>query len=125
MYFAFFYYLCHRMAQRKHQIISFLLLLVIGFYLGGSTLFIHSHTIGGINVVHSHPFSGNPSSHSHSCTSVDTISRLQNTDGVVAECVTISNNTAVIELSRSTTLSYDVCSVVPSLHLLRAPPALV
>lgn len=113
------------MARRKQQIISFLLLLVIGFYLGSSTLFVHSHTIGGINVVHSHPFSGNPSAHSHSCASVDTISRLQNVDGVVAESVTISNGVSFVELSRIATLSCDLCSAESSLYLLRAPPALV
>lgn len=109
------------MLQRQ-RIISLLLLLTIGFYLGGSTLFIHSHDINGINIVHSHPFSGNPSSHSHSGSSVDTISRLQNTDGTIAESITISDNTTFIELRKSTELTLDVCTAESSLYLLRAPP---
>lgn len=118
-------YLCRRMRQFRQQIISYLLLLTIGFYLGGSTLFVHSHNIDGIKIVHSHPFSGNPASHSHSSSSVDTISRLQNTFGVVAECVAISDNTTFIEQSKATPVTLDICSAESSLSLLRAPPVLV
>lgn len=118
-------YLCRRMRQFRQQIISYLLLLTIGFYLGGSTLFVHSHNIDGIKIVHSHPFSGNPASHSHSSTSVDTISRLQNADGVITECVAIVGNTTFVEQSKAISITLDICTAESSLHLLRAPPVLV
>ena len=118
-------YLCRRMRQFRQQIISYLLLLTIGFYLGGSTLFVHSHNIDGIKIVHSHPFSGNPASHSHSSTSVDTISRLQNTYGVVAESITVTDNATFIEQSRAISITLDICTAETSLSLLRAPPVLV
>ena len=113
------------MRQFRQQIISYLLLLTIGFYLGGSTLFVHSHNIDGIKIVHSHPFSGNPSSHSHSNSSVDTISRLQNTYGVVAEPVTVTDDATFIEQSKATPVTFDTCTAESSLSLLRAPPVLV
>ena len=121
----FFSYLCRRMRQFRQQIISYLLLLTIGFYLGGSTLFVHSHNIDGIKIVHSHPFSGNPSSHSHSSSSVDTVSRLQYADGVAAECLTIADDYTLVEQLRTTSLTSDICTAELSLYLLRAPPALV
>lgn len=110
---------------RKERIIAFLLLLTIGFYLGGSTLFIHSHNIDGRSIVHSHPFSGTPASHSHSTTSFDTISRLAGSDYIVAstlsvECLT----TTQTSIYRATYCErYD--SAQGSICSLRAPPSFV
>lgn len=110
--------------QQRHKIISFVLLLLIGFYLGGSTLFIHSHTIEGVSVVHSHPFSGNPSSHSHGNSSVDTILRLSNMDGVVAECVTLNNSSEFTIEEQNSSHVYILCGAPTAYSPLRAPPVI-
>lgn len=125
MYFAFFSYLCRGMMQHKHRIISLLLLLTIGFYLGGSTLFIHSHTIGGVKVVHSHPFSGTPASHTHSDSSLQTISRLLNPDGITAEGIAVECCEMHITKEHSILQGGDCTDAVLTYGLLRAPPALV
>ena len=111
--------------RRRERIISFVLLLIIGLYIGGSTLFIHTHTVDGRDVVHSHPYSGTPTSHSHSSSSFDTISRLANSDYVavsslsVEPCITTQTNTA------KTIYCELYNSADSSLYSLRAPPSLV
>ncbi|MBO7312789.1 MAG: hypothetical protein J6U48_01030 [Alistipes sp.] len=110
---------------RKERIIAFLLLLTIGLYLGGSTLFIHSHNIEGRSIVHSHPFSGTPASHSHSTTSFDTISRLAGSDYIAASTLSVEcSTTTQTSLYRATYCErYD--SAIGSICSLRAPPSLV
>ena len=109
---------------RKERIIAFLLLLTIGLYLGGSTLFIHSHNIDGRSIVHSHPFSGNPSSHSHGNSSVDTILRLSSMDGVVAERVTLSYSSEFIIEEQNSSRVYILCGAPTAYSSLRAPPVI-
>ena len=110
---------------RKERIIAFLLLLTIGLYLGGSTLFIHSHNIDGRSIVHSHPFSGTPASHSHSATSFDTISRLANSDYVAVSAISVECSiTTQAPLYRATYSEY-YDSAQGSICSLRAPPSLV
>ena len=123
MYFAFFYYLCHRMAQRKHQIISFLLLLVIGFYLGGSTLFVHSHNIDGIKIVHSHPLAG--SSHTHTSSQLQTISFLATFLALVATSTVALSQIEGFQSEIIAKPCKRIISVATLAHSLRAPPASV
>ena len=110
---------------RKERIISFLLLLTIGLYLGGSTLFIHTHNVDGRSIVHSHPFSGTPASHSHTTTSFDTISRLASSDYVAVSALSveccITTQTTLYQASYGE--FYD--SAKGSIRTLRAPPSLV
>ena len=111
--------------RRKERIISFVLLLIIGFYVGSSTLFIHTHTVDGKSIVHSHPFRGASTSHSHSATSFDTISRIANSDYVAVSAVSVE-----CSITTQTTLYNSVCyelynSVDSSPYSLRAPPSLV
>lgn len=117
-------YLCRRMRQFRQQIISYLLLLTIGFYLGSSTLFIHSHTIDGIEIVHSHPFSGNPSSHSHSESSIGTINRIFNPEGITPDGVAIAECIVVMECKNSTSTAPLYATTPTALNLLRAPPTI-
>ncbi|MBR5822366.1 MAG: hypothetical protein IKY51_05935 [Alistipes sp.] len=111
--------------RSRERIISFVLLLTIGLYLGGSTLFIHTHTVNGRSIVHSHPFSGTPASHSHSTTSFDTISRLTNSDYVAVSAVSVECCiTTQTSLYRAIYAEhYD--SAERSFCSLRAPPSLV
>ena len=111
--------------RRRERIISFVLLLIIGLYIGGSTLFIHTHTVDGKSIAHSHPFRGAPTSHSHSATSFDTISRLTNSDYVAVSTISVE-----CCITTQTTLyraiyaeHYD--SAERSFCSLRAPPSLV
>ena len=109
----------------RERIISFLLLLTIGLYLGGSTLFIHSHNIDGRSVVHSHPFSGTPASHSHSATSFDTISRLAGSDYIVASTLSVECSITTQTTLSQTLYREDYNSAIGSIRTLRAPPSLV
>jgi hypothetical protein len=111
--------------RRRERIISFVLLLIIGLYIGGSTLFIHTHTVDGRNIVHSHPFSGSHTSHSHSAASLETISRIANSDYIAVSAVSVE-----CSITTQTTLYNSVCyelynSVDSSICSLRAPPSLV
>lgn len=111
--------------HRRERIISFVLLLIIGLYVGGSTLFIHTHTVNGRSIVHSHPFSGTPASHSHSATSFDTISRLTSSDYVAVSAISVE-----CDITTQTTLyKASYCehhdSAQGSTRSLRAPPSLV
>lgn len=111
--------------RHRERIISFLLLLTIGLYLGGSTLFIHSHNIDGRSVVHSHPFSGTPASHSHSATSFDTISRLAGSDYIVASTLSVECSITTQTTLSQTLYCEDYNSAKGSIRTLRAPPSLV
>ena len=110
---------------RKERIIAFLLLLTIGLYLGGSTLFIHSHNIEGRSIVHSHPFSGTPASHSHSATSFDTISRLAGSDYIAASILSVECSTTTQTSIYRATYCEHYDSAQGSICSLRAPPSLV
>ena len=50
------------------QIGTLFLLLLFVEYLGGSTLFLHNHTIDGRQIVHSHIYSGSPEEPNHNHT---------------------------------------------------------
>ena len=109
----------------RERITSFVLLLIIGLYVGGSTLFIHTHTIGGRNIVHSHPFSGTPASHSHTTTSFDTISRLTNSDYVAVSAIDVARDITIqTTLYRASYCEYHDYAA-GSTRSLRAPPSLV
>ena len=109
----------------RERIISFVLLLIVGLYVGGSTLFIHTHTVDGRSIVHSHPFSGAPTSHSHSAASFDTISRLTNSDYVAVSAVSVECSITTQTTHHTALFSEFYDSVEGSLCSLRAPPSLV
>ena len=111
--------------RSRERIISFVLLLIIGLYVGGSTLFIHTHNVEGRNIVHSHPFSGTPTSHSHSATSFDTISRLTNSDYVVDSTISVECSITTQTPLYRATYSEHCNSTKGSIYSLRAPPSLV
>ncbi|MBR5853983.1 MAG: hypothetical protein IKY74_07265 [Alistipes sp.] len=110
---------------RRERIISFVLLLIIGLYVGGSTLFIHTHNVDGRSIVHSHPFSGTPASHSHSATSFDTISRLTNSDYVSVSTISVECCITTQTTLYRATYSEFCDSAKGSICSLRAPPSLV
>lgn len=111
--------------RRRERIISFVLLLIIGFYIGGSTFFVHTHTIDGRSIAHSHPYSGTPTSHSHTATSFETISRLANSDYIAAS--TLSIECCITTHTTLQRVSYveHYASAESSYNSLRAPPSLV
>ncbi|MBO7190379.1 MAG: hypothetical protein J6V55_07320 [Alistipes sp.] len=111
--------------RRRERIISFVLLLIIGLYVGGSTLFIHTHNVDGRSIVHSHPFSGTPASHSHSTTSFDTISRLTSSDYVAVSTISVECSISTQTTLYKATYCEHYDSKSGSIHSLRAPPSLV
>lgn len=58
--------------MKKHltDILKFFLPLLFVAYLGGITLFTHSHVVNGVIIVHSHPFKGE---HEHTEAEFETI----------------------------------------------------
>ena len=63
---------------------ALLLLLLFTEYLGSTSLFVHSHHVGGHLVVHSHPYSGSSDNphHSHSAQQCKAISLLSVFHGI-------------------------------------------
>lgn len=115
-----------RSAKRhRNSILSLLLMLVMIFNIAGTTLFVHSHDIGGISIVHSHPYAGLPTSHTHTSSHAGLIARLAAVDMLLAEPLAIT--ASILEL-HSATLCVDVefhdtwCAAST---LLRAPPFVV
>lgn len=106
----------------KERILALLLLLTVLVYLGGSTLFIHSHTVNGTSVVHSHPFSGSASSHSHSASSIDTISRLATPEMHAEVGMSLEGIVAVEVIDVAACICVQAYSAEGSIHSLRAPP---
>ena len=56
--------------EKLRNILKWFLPLLFIAYLGGITLFTHSHVVNGVIIVHSHPFKGE---HEHTETQVETI----------------------------------------------------
>lgn len=56
--------------EKLRNILKWFLPLLFIAYLGGITLFTHSHVVNGVIIVHSHPFKGE---HQHTETQVETI----------------------------------------------------
>lgn len=106
----------------KRSIFSFIMLLLILFNIGSTSLFVHSHIIEGDIIAHSHPFSGNPESHSHSLASLDIISRMVRGEMLLGEGFTmdVSCLCRTINLSDETYVFYS--SVDYTSSQLRAPP---
>lgn len=56
--------------EKLRSIMKFFLPYLFIFYLGGITLFTHTHVVNGVIIVHSHPFKG---THEHTEVQVETI----------------------------------------------------
>ena len=110
------------MQLHKRDIFSLLLLVLVLFNIGGSTLFIHEHNIEGHIVAHSPPFSHNPESHSHSLSQLELISRTSRAEMVFAESLVFEPCDIVLEVMLATCEQnhYQLCS--QSVASLRAPP---
>lgn len=59
-----------RFLEKLRKIMKFFLPLLFITYLGGITLFTHSHVVNGVIIVHSHPFKG---AHEHTEVQLETI----------------------------------------------------
>ncbi len=106
---------------------ALLLLLLFTEYLGSTSLFVHSHHVGGHLVVHSHPYSGSSDNphHSHSAQQCKAISLLSVFTALAAAALltlTASAAASVILTVRRTSAIYSR----PTIHSsLRAPPATI
>ncbi|MBO5901763.1 MAG: hypothetical protein J6Q36_05045 [Alistipes sp.] len=110
------------MQLRKRDIFSLLLLMLVLFNIGSSTLFIHEHNIEGHIVAHSHPFANSPESHSHSLAQLELISRTSRAEMVFAESLVFEPCDIVLEVMLATCElnHYQLRSL--SVASLRAPP---
>ena len=66
-----------RLTRYKKEIFSGLLLLLFLWYLGGISLFQHSHIIDGQIIVHSHPYTGTADHPGHTHTPTQLLSIAQ------------------------------------------------
>lgn len=113
----------YRNLKKLRSIMKWFLPLLFIAYLGGITLFTHSHTVNGVIISHSHPFKGE---HEHSEAEVETIFFLSS---FFSPSLTISCATAPVLL-----ILLCVLSVLSTEHAkcrnsyktisLRAPPTL-
>lgn len=110
------------MQRRVQYILATLHLLVIIFWLGGTTLFVHSHIIDGQDIVHSHPYTGSADDHSHSTDSVLQISRIANVDMLSGDGSYEESIIAEFDLVESIDNSEQITHVDISGVSLRAPP---
>lgn len=111
----------------RTTISSWLLLLLFIEYVGGMTLFMHSHVINGEQIFHSHIYNGSAEqpNHSHSQQQVKVIAALS-TFFVVAACtplfISAPIGTRITYLRTTTQNIIQQCS--HNLHL-RAPPVVM
>lgn len=110
------------MQRRAQYILATLHLLVIMFWLGGSTLFVHSHIIDGQDIVHSHPYTGSADDHNHSTDSVLQISRIANVDMLSGDGSYEESLIAEFDLVESINSDEQITHVDISGVSLRAPP---
>lgn len=99
-----------------------LLLMLVLFNIGSSTLFIHEHNIAGHVIAHSHPFSHNPESHSHSLSQLDLISRTSRAEMIFAESLVLEPCDIVLEIMLATCELSNYQLRSQSVVSLRAPP---
>ena len=110
------------MQLRKRDIFSLLLLVLVLFNIGSSTLFIHEHNIAGHVIAHSHPFSHNPESHSHSLSQLDLISRTSRAEMIFDESLVLEPCDIVLEIMLATCELSNYQLRSQSVVSLRAPP---
>ena len=99
-----------------------LLLMLVLFNIGSSTLFIHEHNIAGHVIAHSHPFSHNPESHSHSLSQLDLISRTSRAEMIFDESLVLEPCDLVLEIMLATCELSNYQLRSQSVVSLRAPP---
>lgn len=106
----------------KQKIFSIVLLALVLFNIGATTLFVHHHHIDERVVAHSHPFRGNPEAHDHSASSLLLVARQAITEMSVAQTMRIDLVDEYIEAEQMTheVLSMDLCDT--RFSALRAPP---
>ncbi|MBR2429737.1 MAG: hypothetical protein IKB15_07185 [Alistipes sp.] len=110
------------MQKRLQYIIAALHLAVIIFWLGGTTLFIHSHIIDGVDIVHSHPYAGSADDHSHTADNVLQISRMANVDMLIGEGSFVEGVIIAMHVTEGVDTAEKVTSYDASSVALRAPP---
>ncbi len=110
------------MQRRAQYILASLHLLVIIFWLGGSTLFVHSHIIDGHDIVHSHPYTGDTDDHGHTTDNILQINRLANVDMLAGGSSTMETFIPEVELSDGGKECEHISSIEITGVSLRAPP---
>lgn len=99
-------------------------LLIIVLWLGANSLFIHHHTINGVEITHSHPYAGDAANHYHSTDALIHISRMANSEMLGGEELACCANLVGVELYDYTEFKSDVINTSIELISPRGPPSL-
>ena len=109
--------------RRLRTFISIFLLALFAAYQINTTLFIHSHVIGGIKVVHSHPFN---TPHSHTTAELTLISQLSDFHSFEAHGFHYDFTPHLIHSAQQAEYIAVGCSRICADHpSLRAPPSFI
>jgi hypothetical protein len=112
------------MQKRARHIFAALQLLVIFFWLGGTTLFVHSHNIDGKGIVHSHPYDGDADEHGHSADNILQIQRLANLDILNSESSAYNSNLTSKHIDEAVYVVEHIRAIDHLSTSLRAPPVM-
>ena len=112
------------MLNRARHIFAALQLLVIFFWLGGTTLFVHSHDIDGKGVVHSHPYAGDADDHGHTANNILQIQRLANLDIINSESLADDSHLTSKHIDEAIYVVEHLRAISLLSTSLRAPPAM-
>lgn len=112
------------MQSKLRNILASMHLLIIVLWLGANSLFIHHHTINGIEIIHSHPYAGDATNHCHTTDAIAHISRMAGSDMLGGEELAYYDQSVGFELYdyaefKSDTLGSNVEFTSP-----RGPPSL-
>lgn len=110
------------MQKRARYIFAALHLLVIIFWLGGTTLFVHRHDINGKGIVHSHPYAGDAKDHRHTTPDILQIQRIANLDIIDVDNSDGTNNLIAKHIDKAIAVVEHTQSVDLRFTSLRAPP---
>lgn len=103
---------------------TLLLLLLFTAYVSGTSLFIHTHIVGGTTVTHSHPYKGSSDSHTHSAQQFNAIASLSHFAATGAAYVAgLLTPLDAVEISTCTRTRRAISPLIRH-YGLRAPPAI-
>lgn len=112
------------MQSKLRNIFASMHLLIIVLWLGANSLFIHHHTINGVEITHSHPYAGDATGHYHSTDALVHISRMANSEMLGGEDLACCENIEGVKFYDYAVLKSDVIDTSIELTYLRGPPSL-
>ena len=112
------------MQSKLRNIFASMHLLIIVLWLGANSLFIHHHTINGVEIFHSHPYAGDATNHYHSTDALVHISRMAGSEMLGGEELAYSEHLVGVELYDYAVFQSDIIDTSIELISPRGPPSL-